>query len=78
MFAFSPSSIVAEKRKNMNIALIKRKEKKMKVPVIVMTNLNQEEDRKRASDLGAASFFVKSNSPISLIVETVKNKIHSS
>ncbi len=48
-------------------------EKKMKIPVIVMTNLNQEEDRKRASDLGATSFFVKSNSPISLIVETVKN-----
>jgi DNA-binding response OmpR family regulator len=53
-------------------------EKKMKVPVIVMTNLNQEEDRKRASDLGAVDFFVKSNSPISLIVETVKNKIQSS
>ena len=50
----------------------------MKVPVIVMTNLNQEEDRKRASDLGAVDFFVKSNSPISLIVEAVKNKIQSS
>ena len=53
-------------------------EKKMKIPVIVMTNLNQEEDRKRASDLGASEFFVKSNSPISLIVETVKNKIQAS
>lgn len=53
-------------------------EKKMKVPVIVMTNLNQEEDRKRASDLGAVDFFVKSNSPISLIVEAVKNKINAS
>lgn len=48
-------------------------DKKMKIPVIVMTNLNQEEDRKRASDLGASEFFVKSNSPISLIVQTVKN-----
>jgi DNA-binding response OmpR family regulator len=48
-------------------------DKKMKIPVIVMTNLNQEEDRKRASDLGATDFFVKSNSPISLIVEKVKN-----
>lgn len=47
-------------------------EKKMKVPVIVMTNLNQEEDRKRAMDLGAVAFFVKSNSPISLIVENAK------
>jgi DNA-binding response OmpR family regulator len=48
-------------------------DKKMKIPVIVMTNLNQEEDRKRASDLGATDFFVKSNSPISLIVEKVKH-----
>jgi DNA-binding response OmpR family regulator len=34
-------------------------DKKMKIPVIVMTNLNQEEDRKRASDLGATDFFCK-------------------
>ena len=54
------------------------KDKKMKNPVIVMTNLNQEEDRKRASDLGASEFFVKSNSPISLIVQTVKNTIQTS
>lgn len=47
-------------------------EKKMNVPVIVMTNLNQEEDRKRAFSLGASSFFVKSNSPISEIVASVK------
>ncbi len=53
-------------------------EKKMKIPVIVMTNLNQEEDRKRASDLGASEFFVKSNSPISLIVATVKKTIQAS
>ncbi len=53
-------------------------EKKMKIPVIVITNLNQEEDKKRVFDLGAASYFVKSNSPISEIVESVKNKIHGS
>ena len=49
--------------------------KKIKVPVIIMTNLNQEEDRKRASDLGAVDFFVKSNSTLSEIVEGVKGKI---
>ncbi len=53
-------------------------DKKIKVPVIVITNLNQEEDKKRVFDLGAASFFVKSNSPISEIVENVKSKIASS
>lgn len=50
-------------------------EQHMNVPAIVMTNLNQEEDRKRVFDLGAVSFFVKSNSPISEIVESIKNKI---
>ena len=49
--------------------------KKMKVPVIVMTNLNQEEDKKRAYDLGAVNFFVKSNSTLSEIVEGVKKQI---
>ncbi len=53
-------------------------DKKMKIPVIVMTNLNQEEDRKRASDLGATDFFVKSNSPISHIVEKVKHVLLAS
>jgi DNA-binding response OmpR family regulator len=49
--------------------------KKLHVPVIVMTNLNQEEDRKRAHDLGAVDFFVKSNSTLSQIVEGIKKKI---
>ena len=51
------------------------KTKKIKAPVIVMTNLNQEEDKQRAYDLGAVDFFVKSNSTLSEIVEAVKKKI---
>lgn len=51
------------------------KDKKIKAPVIVMTNLNQEEDKKKVFDLGATAFFVKSNSPISEIVESVKKTI---
>lgn len=51
------------------------KTKKMKIPVIIMTNLNQEEDKKRSFDLGAVDFFVKSNSTLSEIVEGVKKKI---
>lgn len=51
------------------------RDKKIKTPVIVMTNLNQEEDKKRATDLGAVNFFVKSNSTISEIVESVKKTV---
>ena len=53
-------------------------QKKMKIPVIVMTNLNQDEDKKKAFDLGATSFFVKSNSTISEIVENAKQTIEKS
>lgn len=47
------------------------KEKKNKTPVMVLTNLSQEEDEKRAKALGAEEFFIKSNTPIATIVEKV-------
>ncbi len=47
---------------------------KKKSPVIVLSNLGQEEDKARAKDLGAIGYFVKSNTPISEIIKTVKSK----
>ena len=41
-------------------------------PIIVLTNLGQEEDRKRAIELGVKEYFVKSNTPITDIVKQVK------
>lgn len=43
------------------------------VPVIVLSNLGQDEEIKRAIKLGAADYFVKSQHPISEVVEKVKN-----
>ncbi len=40
--------------------------------VIVLTNLSQTEDERRARLLGAADFFVKSDMPIAKIVERVR------
>jgi DNA-binding response OmpR family regulator len=40
----------------------------IKVPTIVLSNLGQEEDRKKASEMGAIDYFVKANTPISDIV----------
>lgn len=52
------------------------KEKKIKVPIkIVLTNLSQVEDEKRVRSLGATEFFIKSDTPLSKIVEYVKNNI---
>ncbi|PIQ76427.1 hypothetical protein COU78_06265 [Candidatus Peregrinibacteria bacterium CG10_big_fil_rev_8_21_14_0_10_49_24] len=46
--------------------------KKKKIKVIILSNLGQEEDRIRAQELGAVGYFVKSNTPITQIIKTVK------
>ena len=48
----------------------------IKTPVIVTSNLGQSEDISRAESLGAVGYFVKSDTPISEIVEKVKNILH--
>ncbi|MFA6476290.1 MAG: response regulator [Candidatus Paceibacterota bacterium] len=48
---------------------------KIKIPVIVLTNLSQAEDEKRVRELGASDFLIKSNTPISIVVENIKKRI---
>ena len=43
-----------------------------KTPVIMTTNLSQNEDEKKAKDLGAVDYFVKSDTPIAEIVGKVE------
>ena len=50
------------------------KEKNIRTPVMVLSNLSQEDDLKRTQELGAKDFFIKSNTPISTILERV-NKL---
>lgn len=45
----------------------------IKLPVIVLSNLGQDEDRAKAKALGALDYFVKSNTPIAAIIERVKS-----
>lgn len=47
----------------------------LKIPVIVLSNLGQDEDRTKAKALGAVDYFVKSNTPIADIVARVKTVI---
>ena len=44
-----------------------------KTPIIVSTNLSQQEDIRRAKDLGAIDYFVKSDTPMSEVVKRVKS-----
>lgn len=48
------------------------KERGLSAPVVVLTNLSQSEDERRARELGAMDFFVKSDVPVSDIVERVR------
>ena len=47
----------------------------IKTPVIVLTNLSQAEDEKRVRDLGAVDFLVKSDTPITEVVNKVRKII---
>ena len=49
------------------------KDKGITAPVIVLSNLGQEEDKVRAKSLGAIDYFVKANTPILEIVKKVKS-----
>lgn len=48
------------------------KKKGNNTPVVMLSNLSQEEDEKRAKALGAKDFFIKSNTPLVEIVDFVK------
>lgn len=46
-----------------------------KAVVIILSNLGQDEDRKRAEELGVKDYLVKSNVPLADIVKVVKASI---
>lgn len=48
------------------------KEAGSKIPVVILSNLGQEEDKQRVQDYGVAQYCVKSNMPLAAIVSTVK------
>jgi putative two-component system response regulator len=45
------------------------------IPVIVLSNLSQEEDIKRILALGAVEYLVKANVPIQAVVDKVKHHL---
>ena len=49
------------------------KEKGMKVKVIIVSNLSQPEDKKRAMELGASDYMVKTESTLANIVDKVQS-----
>ncbi len=45
---------------------------KLTTPVIVSSNLSQEEDYQKAKDLGAKDYFIKSDTTLNELIEKVK------
>lgn len=42
------------------------------IPVVIMSNLSDDDDIKKALNMGAVDYFVKANHPINEIVEKIK------
>jgi DNA-binding response OmpR family regulator len=51
------------------------REKGVQTNVIVLSNLGQDEDRKKAKELGAKDYLVKSNVPLADIVKVVQSSL---
>lgn len=47
------------------------------IPVIILSNLGQDDDIKKGLDLGAVDYLVKDNITLSTIVEKVSHYLHS-
>lgn len=54
---------------------IKADPKLAKVPVIILSNLGQDEDIKRGKKLGADDYFVKANTSLSNIIKKIEQYI---
>ena len=57
------------------LAAIKKDPTLAKIPIIVLSNLGQEEDTIKAKALGASDFLIKSNYSIKEVVEKIKNQL---
>ncbi len=53
------------------------KKKGVHTPVIVLSNLGQDEDVKKAKELGAVDFFVKASTSLAKILELVESRLKS-
>lgn len=51
------------------------RKRKIKTPIIVLSNLSQQEDVDRALGLGAKDFFIKTNVQIGDVVEKVNKEL---
>jgi len=56
---------------------IKNEHPDIKIPIVVISNLGQEDDKARAISLGATAYFVKTDHPIQEIMAKIKGYLKS-
>lgn len=54
---------------------VQKDTKLKKIPVIILSNLGQESDRKKGLELGAVSYLVKSDHSLQQIVDLIATKL---
>ena len=65
--------IILPKRNGFEVlSVIKNDPRTKMIPVIVLTNLNQEIERRRAMELGASEYLVKADTKIDTLVDKVR------
>jgi len=47
------------------------RENHLLTPIIILSNLSQEEDQHKAEELGAQGYIVKSDTPLEVVVERI-------
>jgi len=52
-----------------------KQKRKIKTPVVVLSNLGQDEDIKKAKELGAVDFLIKASTQINAVVEKIRDVI---
>jgi CheY-like chemotaxis protein len=57
------------------LEILKEDSRTKDIPVVIMTNMSQEEDQERAKELGAADYIIKSQSVPKEVVERIKKVI---
>ncbi len=57
---------------------LQRSDELSSIPVIILSNLAQSDDQKRALDLGAVEYLVKDNTTLDIIAERIDYHLHMS
>jgi len=54
---------------------LKKDEKTKNIPIIILSNLSQEEDIKKVMDMGVTEYLIKANTPLQTVIDKIKSHL---